>query len=199
MTTGNVFVISAPSGAGKSSLVQALCKKDSQIQVSISHTTRQKRTGDLHGVHYYFIQHEEFKQMLERNEFLEHAQVYDNFYGTHKNTLQQLINAGKDIILEIDHQGALQIRSLIKEAVLIYIFPPSISELENRLNLRNTDSPETIAKRLSMAYEDMAYAKYFDFAVINNDFNEALNNLYSIIMVHRFKVRHILEQLDFFK
>jgi guanylate kinase len=194
MTTGNIFVISAPSGAGKSTLVNALCAKDPQIKVSISHTTREKRPGDKHGVHYYFIKKTEFEQMLSRHEFLEHANVYDNYYGTHKTTIEQLISAGKDIILEIDHQGALQIRKLLKNAILIYVLPPSIETLRQRLQQRNTDAPDIIEKRLSLAMDDISYAKYFDFAVINDDFNQALDNLYSIILVHRLRTRHVLEK-----
>lgn len=196
MTSGNIFVISAPSGAGKSSLVSALCKKDANIQVSISHTTRDKRHGDQHGLHYYFIEKHEFEQMLKKNEFLEHANVYDNYYGTHKNTIEKLLNAGHDIILEIDYQGAMQIRKLLKDAVLIFIFPPNIAQLRYRLQQRNTDSKEVIERRLASALEEISYARYFDFAVINDDFNQALSELYSIITVHRLKTRHILEKLD---
>jgi len=194
MTTGNIFVISAPSGAGKSTLVNALCAKDPQIKVSISHTTREKRPGDKHGVHYYFIEKREFEQMLLKHEFLEHANVYDNYYGTHKTTIEQLINAGKDIILEIDHQGALQIRKLVKDAVLIYILPPNIETLRRRLQHRNTDKPEVIEKRLNLALDDISYAKYFDFAVINDDFDQALADLYSIILVNRLRTQHVLEK-----
>lgn len=192
MTTGNIFVISAPSGAGKSTLVGALCEKDQNIKVSISHTTRDKRPGDKHGEHYYFIEKHEFEHMLKKNEFLEHANVYDNYYGTHKTTLLTLLNKGHDIILEIDHQGAMQIRKLIPEAILIYVLPPSLSELRNRLQKRATDSIQVIEKRLALALNDIAYAKYFDFAVINDDFNLAMSELYSIIMVHRLKAKHIL-------
>jgi|SRR6185437_548305 len=193
MTTGNIYVISAPSGAGKSTLVNALCAKDPQVKVSISHTTREKRPGDEHGVHYYFIKKNEFEQMLSKQEFLEHANVYDNYYGTHKTTIEQLINAGKDIILEIDHQGALQVRKLLKDAVLIYILPPSIETLKKRLHQRNTDAPEIIEKRLALALNDISYAKYFDFAVINDDFHQALDDLYSIILVNRLKTKHVLK------
>jgi len=193
MTTGNIFVISAPSGAGKSTLVNALCAKDPQIKVSISHTTREKRPGDKHGVHYYFIKKHEFEQMLLNHEFLEYANVYDNHYGTHKTTIEQLINAGKDIILEIDYQGALQIRKLVKDAVLIYILPPNIETLRKRLHQRNTDKPEIIEKRLNLALNDISYAKYFDFAVINDDFDQALGDLYSIILVNRLRTKHVLE------
>lgn len=197
MTRGNIFVISAPSGAGKSSLVRALCEKDSNIKVSISHTTRGKRPGDKHGIHYYFIEKSEFEQMLKKNEFLEHAHVYDHYYGTHKTTIEKLLKAGHDIILEIDHQGAMQIRQLLKDAILIYIFPPNLNELRKRLHQRNTDTAEVMEKRLALALNDMSFAKSFDFAVINDDFNQALGELYSIIMVHRLKIKHVLEKLKY--
>lgn len=192
--TGNVFVISAPSGAGKSSLVNALCKKDPQIKVSVSHTTRNKRLGDEEGIHYHFVDTAEFKHMIANNDFLEYATVYDNYYGTHKTTITQLQNMGYDIILEIDRQGALQIRKLLKQAILIYVLPPSIAELRKRLQQRNTDSIETIEKRQGTAIDDISYAKYFDFAIINDDFNAALDELYSIIVVHRLKAQHVLEK-----
>ncbi|MCC2624746.1 MAG: guanylate kinase [Burkholderiales bacterium] len=193
MTTGNIFVISAPSGAGKSTLVSALCARDPQIKVSISHTTREKRPGDEHGVQYYFTSKDEFERMLQNHQFLEHARVYDNYYGTHKTTIEQLVTAGNDIILEIDHQGAMQIRKLIKDATLIYILPPNIETLKQRLLSRNTDKPEVIEKRLNLALDDISYAKYFDFAVINNDFNRAIDDLYSIILSSRLKTKHVLE------
>lgn len=197
MQAGNIFVISAPSGAGKSSLVKTLTEKDSQIKVSISHTTRKKRPGEIDKEHYFFIEKPDFEKMLKHNEFVEYANVYDNYYGTHKTTIENLTRSGHDIILEIDYQGALQIRNLIKEAILIYIFPPSLDELKNRLQKRNTDSQEIIEKRLTLAKNDMSYAKYFDFAVINDNFTQALNDLYSIIMVHRLKTQHVLNSLLF--
>lgn len=195
MQSGNVFVISAPSGAGKSSLVKALCDKDPKIKLSISHTTRNKRPGDLHGVHYYFVSKTEFEAMLNEQEFLEHAIVYDNHYGTHKDTINNLIQNGDDIILEIDWQGARQVRKLLPEATLIFILPPSLNELENRLKNRKTDSNENINKRLNEASKEIAYAKYFDYAIINDDFSIALHHLYSIILVQRLKTKHVLELL----
>jgi guanylate kinase len=190
---GNIFVISAPSGAGKSTLVNALCAKDPRIKVSISHTTRHMRPGDEHGVHYYFTPKDKFEQMLQNHEFLEHARVYDNYYGTHKTTIEKLANAGCDIILEIDHQGAMQIRKLLQDAVLIYILPPNIETLKQRLLGRNTDKPEVIEKRLNLALDDISYARYFDFAVINDDFNQAVDDLYSIILSSRLKTKNVLE------
>jgi len=197
MQTGNIFVISAPSGAGKSSLVKALCEKDSQIKVSISHTTRNIRPGEEDGVNYHFINKSTFEQMLDNGEFLEYAKVYDNYYGTNIKTVKQLISDGYDIILEIDWQGANQIRELLPDSIFIYIFPPSIEELEKRLRLRNTDADEIIQKRLNLAQNDMSHAKRFDYGVINDNFASALNDLYSIILVQRLKIRHILKKLNF--
>jgi guanylate kinase len=194
MKTGNIFVISAPSGAGKSSLVKALCEKDPLVKASISHTTRKMRPGEIEGVHYYFIEKNEFLRMLAHNEFLEHATVYDNYYGTHRRTIELLINSGKDIILEIDYQGAIQIRKLMQEAILIYILPPNMEVLRQRLVKRDTDEAGIIEKRLNLALDDLSYAKYFDFAIINDDFNQALDDLYSIILSHRHKTKEVLKK-----
>jgi guanylate kinase len=182
---GNIFVISAPSGAGKSSLVKELCKLDNRIKTSISHTTRSTRPGEVNGIDYFFISLEEFNQMFKQGQFLECAKVYDNYYGTNLNTINNFLNTGDDIILEIDHQGAEQIKTLIPKAILIYIKPPSIQELAKRLKFRNTDSDNTIEHRLAMADEDMSHAYKFEYTIINNKFDVALQELYSIIMHHR--------------
>ena len=185
---GNIFVISAPSGAGKSSLVKAICKKDPKIRVSISHTTRNMRPGDQHGVDYYFVDAAEFNIMLNNNEFLEHALVYGNYYGTNKNKINELISNGYDIILEIDWQGAKQIKQQNPAAILIFILPPSLDELEKRLRKRNTDSESVIKNRLSLAAEDIAHAKDFDVIIVNDNFDKTIDELYSIILVHRIKI-----------
>ena len=197
MQQGNIFVISAPSGAGKSSLVKALCEKDSKIQVSISHTTRKMRPGDIHGIHYFFVSHNEFEIMLSDKKFLEHAKVYDNYYGTHIDNIKQLQNSGQDIILEIDNQGASQVKKIFDDATLIYILPPSLEELEKRLNNRNTDSSDVINKRLSEAKNDISHANEFDYIIINDDFSSALQDLYSIILVSRMKANRVLATYKF--
>lgn len=197
MQQGNIYVISAPSGAGKSSLVKALCEKDPKIQVSISHTTRKMRHGDIHGIHYFFVSHDEFESMLLDKKFLEHAKVYDNYYGTHIDNIKQLQNTGQDIILEIDNQGASQVKQIFADVTLIYILPPSLEKLKNRLISRNTDSAEVINKRLSQAKNDISHAKEFDYIVINDDFSIALQDLYSIILVSRMKAHKILEYYKF--
>lgn len=186
-TTGNIYVISAPSGAGKSSLVAALCKKDSSVQLSISHTTRKIRPGEIEGINYFFISVSKFKEMLANGEFLEYANVYGNYYGTNINTIKNFLNSGRDIILEIDYQGAMQIRHIFPNAKLIFITPPSLAELENRLRARNTDDEDTIQKRINSATEDMMHQDKFDHIIINNNFNTALDELYSIIMANREK------------
>ena len=197
MQQGNIFVISAPSGAGKSSLVKALCEKDKKIQVSISHTTRKMRPGDIHGLHYFFVSHNEFEEMLRQDKFLEHAKVYDNFYGTHIDSIKKIQSNGQDIILEIDNQGASQVKQIFPNAILIYILPPSLDELKKRLINRNTDSTETIEKRLGQAQKDISHAKEFDYIVINDNFATALDELYSIIMVSRMKSNTVLETYKF--
>jgi len=187
MRNGNIFVISAPSGAGKSSLVNAVRKKDQKIKVSISHTTRNIRPGEQDGVDYYFVSPAKFRSMLNDGEFLEHALVYDNHYGTNKNTINKLIAGGYDVILEIDWQGAQQIKQQNPAAILIFILPPNLIELENRLKNRNTDSKEVIKKRLNLAKDDINHAKDFDITLINDNFDRTVGELYSIILVHRTK------------
>jgi guanylate kinase len=196
-TIGNIFVISAPSGAGKSSLVKALCNLDPKIKVSISHTTRLIRAGETEGLEYHFISTETFKKMIEEKSFIEFAKVYDNYYGTSIAMVNKIINSGYDLILEIDHQGALQIKELFLDARLIYILPPSKEELSKRLNNRKTDSMDVINKRLALAAEDISYAHHFDFAVINDDFNIALHDIYSIIRSSRFEANKVLKNYKF--
>lgn len=197
MNTGNIFVISAPSGAGKSSLVKALCESDSQIKVCISHTTRKIRANEKDGVNYFFINLAEFEHMLKDKQFVEHALVYGNYYGTHIATIQKLQKSGQDIILEIDYQGAMQIRKLFPQSTLIYILPPSLKELRNRLLVRNTDNADIISRRLNLAKEDISHAVEFDYAVINDNFDTALHNLYSIILVQRLRAEKVLCNYNF--
>lgn len=193
MSRGKIYVIAAPSGAGKSTLVNALCKLDDGVQLSVSHTTRGIRPGEKNGVNYFFVSTIEFQKMVENNDFLEYAEVYGNFYGTNINTIKEFLATGKDIILEIDWQGARQIRKLFNDAVLIFIAPPSLEILEQRLRNRKTDSLEVIEKRLSMAMEDVSHVAEFDYIVINDDFNTALQDLCSIIRAARNKTARKLE------
>jgi len=184
---GNLFVVSAPSGTGKSSLVKALLELDSRLQVSISHTTRAPRGQEQHGREYWFISQDEFRQMIDRGEFFEHAEVHGNCYGTSRTAIEQRIQHGDDIVLEIDWQGALQIKKIFPNAVLIFILPPSYEELLQRLNRRGEDKPEVIETRMRNARIEVAQAKYFDFVVVNALFESALFDLKAIVHSQRLK------------
>lgn len=182
---GTLFIISAPSGAGKTSLVTKLIDRDSRIQASVSSTTRPKRDGEEDGVNYHFLSVETFQQKIENGDFLEHAKVFDNFYGTSKTDVDTLLAAEKDVILEIDWQGAQQVRALMPTAVSIFILPPSLKELERRLKGRGTDSEAVIQQRTDEAIAEMQHYKEFDYLVINNHFDIALNDLHSIFLANR--------------
>lgn len=192
MYLGSLFIISAPSGAGKSSLVKQLCHKDNLIKTTTSYTTRKIRNGEVDGREYFFIDLDSFKQMQEANEFLEVAQVYDNWYATNQNNVKELRSQGFDVILEIDHQGAENIKKLIPEAILIYVMPPNLQTLAKRLATRNTDDEKSINKRLALAITDASYANEYDYIIINDNFNQALDDLYSIIQVTRLKSEKVL-------
>ena len=195
MNRGNIYVIAAPSGAGKSTLVNALCALDPQVQLSVSHTTRGMRPGETDGVNYFFVSVDSFKTMIANNDFLEYAQVYENYYGTNINTIKQFLATGKDIILEIDWQGAQQIRKLFHDAVLIFILPPSLPILAERLKNRNTDSANVIEKRLSVAMDDISHAPEFDYLIINDSLDIALQDLCSIIRAPRNKTVKMLDNI----
>lgn len=184
---GNLFVVAAPSGAGKSSLVKALLELDAGLALSISHTTRAPRGQEAHGREYYFVDDAAFDSMVEQGDFLEWAQVHDRRYGTSTAAIEQRIAAGQDIVLELDFQGALQVRSLFSQAVLIFVLPPSLQELEARLIRRAEDSPEVIAKRLHNAGLEMAHAPEFDFVIINALFDKAVFDLKSIVQAQRLR------------
>lgn len=184
---GNLFVVSAPSGTGKSSLVNALLEVDSRLQVSVSHTTRSPRGQEQHGREYWFTSKEDFQSMIDRGEFFEHAQVHGNFYGTSRKAIEDRIQSGDDIVLEIDWQGALQIKRIFPNAILIFIMPPSYEELLQRLNRRGEDVPEVIEMRMANARIEVAQAQHFDFVVINALFESALFDLKSIVHAQRLK------------
>lgn len=188
--SGNLFIVSAPSGAGKSSLVKALLERDTAIRLSVSYTTRLPRAGEIDGVHYHFVSRDTFQERLGRGEFLESAEVYGNFYGTSQNWIEEEMAAGRDILLEIDWQGAAQVRRLMPEALSIFILPPSLAELQRRLDGRGTDSAEIIAKRMAAAREDISHAQEFDYLVVNDVFDDALADLLAIarsqrLLMHR--------------
>lgn len=175
--TGRLFILSAPSGAGKTSLAQALVEQESDVVASISHTTRPMRAGEVDGKDYFFITVETFNEMIRRNDFLEYAKVFGNFYGTSRPSVQSLLNQGLKVILEIDWQGAAQIRHRIKNSVSIFILPPSRAELENRLRNRGQDSDEVIAERMRDAKSEISHYEEFDHVILNGDFDNALQEL----------------------
>ena len=178
---GKLFVIAAPSGAGKTSLVRALLQRNNDLRFSISYTTRPQRPNERNGRDYFFVDHPSFQAMVEAGEFLEYAKVFDNYYGTSKSQVLSILTAGSDVILEIDWQGAQQIRQAMPECQTIFILPPSRAELERRLRTRATDSDEVIARRLRDSIGDMSHWNEFDYVVVNDDFDKALNNLAHII------------------
>ena len=184
-TTGNLYIISAPSGAGKTSLVKKLIATVENLIVSVSHTTRQSREGEIHGKDYFFVSVDDFRAMQNDNAFLESAQVFDNFYGTAKKTVETNLAQGDDVILEIDWQGAKQVRDLMPNSYSIFILPPSTHILRERLEGRGKDSVEIIDRRMQDAVAEMSHYGEFDYLVVNDDFNIALNELESIIMANR--------------
>jgi guanylate kinase len=188
MVKGKLFVITAPSGAGKTSLVRALLEADSQAMLSISYTTRPMRPGEVDGKDYHFVTREAFEAMLERGDFLESAEVYGNYYGTSQPWLEGAMNSGSDVILEIDWQGAAQVRKLFPGAVGVFILPPSIDVLRQRLNSRGQDSDEVIARRVAAAKEDMSHVNEFDYVIINNQFDVALQDLLAVFRAERLRL-----------
>lgn len=184
---GNLFVVAAPSGAGKSSLVKALLELDAKLSVSVSHTSRDPRGQEQHGREYLFVSVEEFRGMIDRGEFFEWAKVHDNLYGTSRTAIEARLAHGDDVVLEIDYQGALQIKQLFPHAVLIFILPPSWDELKQRLIRRGDTADDVIAKRMKTAREEVAQAKHFDFVVINAVFETAIFDLKSIVQAQRLK------------
>lgn len=184
---GNLFIISSPSGAGKSSLISALLKKHQDMQVSVSHTTRAPRPGEIDGEHYHFTDVNSFKSLIEDKGFYEWAEVFGNFYGTSKQAIQEQLAQGIDVFLDIDWQGAQQLRKLMPEVISIFILPPSRDELESRLNKRGQDSAEVIAKRMAQAQSEMSHYDEYDFLLINDDFEQTLLQFESIVLAHRQK------------
>jgi guanylate kinase len=178
---GRLFVIAAPSGAGKTSLVRALMEREPALRFSISYTTRPQRPTEQHGRDYFFVGRDEFERMVAAGEFLEHARVFDNCYGTARRQVEQALAAGQDLILEIDWQGAAQVRAALPECVSVFILPPSRPELERRLRGRGTDAEEVIQRRLRDAASDMAHWREFDHVVVNDRFDQALAELQDVV------------------
>ena len=190
MNKGLLILISAPSGAGKTSLVNEIIDRDDLLIKSVSHTTRAKRPGEEESIDYFFTTESEFNQMVSNNDFIEHAEVFGNFYGTSKNYVEENLDSGFDVILEIDWQGARQIQSVKREAISIFIAPPTKQELENRLRKRGKDSEETISIRMSQATSDMKKAESYNYVVVNDSFETATNQLLTIISAERLRTSH---------
>ena len=204
MSLGNLYILSAPSGAGKSSLINALLADlpRNEVRLSISHTTRNPRPAEEDGVHYYFTTHAEFEALIEKDHFLEWAEVFGNYYGTSLPMIEKSLEQGVDVFLDIDWQGARQIRQKVPNVKTIFILPPSREELKNRLVGRGQDSEETIAKRMAEAKSEMSHYSEFDYVIVNDDFQQALSELKAILTAERLKlvsqeIRHkaLIEQL----
>ncbi len=191
-TPGNLFVVAAPSGAGKSSLVKALLELDSHLAVSVSHTTRAPRGQEQQGREYWFIGVDEFRQMAAQGDFFEWAEVHGNLYGTSRPAIEDRLAQGDDVVLEIDWQGALQIKQIFSHAILIFVLPPSWAELAQRLKRRGEDGVEVIARRMQNAREEVAQARHFDFVIINGLFETALFDLKTV--VHSQRLRYAAQQ-----
>ncbi len=185
---GTLFTVSAPSGAGKTSLVARLLDELDNVQVSVSHTTRAMRPGERDGVNYHFVSHDTFAAMLQDSAFLEHAQVFDNYYGTSQQWVEATLASGRDVILEIDWQGAQQVRKLMPDTVSIFILPPSQQALRERLTGRGQDDVTVINRRMSAAVAEMSHYVEGDYVVINDDFEIALNELKAVLLSHRLQL-----------
>ena len=186
--SGNLFIVCAPSGTGKTSLVGQLMKADREIRLSVSYTTRPPRPGEADGREYHFVPERQFEEMLEQGGFLESARVHGNYYGTSQRWINERRAAGNDILLEIDWQGAAQVRRLMPDSIGIFILPPSFEALTARLNNRAQDPPDVIARRLAAAREEISHFPEFDYVIVNDDFDEAVRDLSSIVRAQRLRV-----------
>ena len=190
MTNGTLYIISAASGAGKTTLVNAVLQQVDDLEVSVSHTTRAPREGEVDGVNYHFVDKDRFEEMVEASEFIEYATVFGNMYGTSRQHIQEQLLKGKDVILEIDWQGARQIRQLMPDCKSVFIVPPSTEALRQRLTSRGTDDEDIIARRMQEAISEMSHYVEYDYLVINDDFDEARENLTAIIRGNRMLHAH---------
>lgn len=184
---GKLFILSAPSGTGKTSLTKSLLRKNINLWLSISYTSRLMRPSEVEGHDYFFVERKIFEQMLGNEEFIESAEIYGNLYGTSQNWINEAINSGKDILLEIDGQGARQVRKIFSDVVSIFILPPSLEVLEDRLKNRNQDSKEVIAKRMAAAKEEISHVSEYDYVIINDNMDIALRDLVSVVQSERLR------------
>ena len=197
---GLLLVVSGPSGAGKGTICKSILEQNDHIKLSISATTRKPRTGEVHGVNYFFIDKEEFKKMIEQGEFLEYAQIYDNFYGTPKAAIMETLEKGQDVILEIEMQGARQVKEVYPEGIFVFVLPPSLKELKNRIVGRGTETAEEIEKRFSCAFEEIKQIDDYDYFIVNQDVEKSVKELESIISSEKNKVtRYKNNIIDKFK
>jgi len=186
---GHLYIVTAPSGAGKTTLVRLLLERDQGIRLSVSHTTRAPRAGEENGIAYHFVDEAAFLEMIRANDFLEWAEVHGNYYGTSRRWIESEMAAGRDVLLEIDWQGAQQVRQVFPAAIGVFILPPSIGELERRLSGRGTDSAATIARRMAAARDEMRHVGEFDYVIINDDLQQALEDLRSVTRASRLAYR----------
>lgn len=191
---GLLIVISGPSGAGKGTICKALLKEN-DFWISVSATTRQPRAGEVDGANYYFLTKEEFKKRIDCDDFLEHAEVYGNYYGTPKSNALKAIENGRDVILEIDIQGALKVKESYPEGVFIFILPPSMEELKNRIINRESETPESLMTRFKSAYKEVNYVSKYNYAVVNDTVEEAVNKIHSIIVAERCRVDRVKDKI----
>lgn len=193
---GTLFIVSAPSGAGKTSLVNRLVSEQMQVCISVSHTTRDKRPAEEDGKDYHFVDQATFVQMVKDDCFLEHAKVFDNYYGTSKDWVEQTLTTGQDVILEIDWQGAVQVRRLVPQAVTVFVLPPSMAALEARLKARQSDSDEVIARRIAGARAEISHYVEFDYLIVNDDFETALRELNAVVLSQRLQAAKQQQKLQ---
>lgn len=185
--SGRLFILSAPSGTGKTSLTKSLIRKNINLSLSISYTSRLMRSSEVEGHDYFFVERNIFEQMLEDGELVESAEIYGNLYGTSRKWINEAINSGKDILLEIDGQGARQVREIFPDVVSIFVLPPSLEVLENRLKDRNQDTKEVIAKRMAAAKEEISHVSEYDYVIINDNMDVALRDLVSVVQSERLR------------
>ncbi|MDF1583733.1 MAG: guanylate kinase [Methyloprofundus sp.] len=195
MNKGKLYIISAPSGAGKTSLIKKLVPITDKLMVSVSHTTRAQRPGEVNGIDYFFTSVEQFKNLIDQQAFLEYAQVFDNYYGTSQKSVEDSLKQGNDVILEIDWQGAEQIRYSLPDAISIFILPPSTEILRQRLQGRGQDSKAVIDRRMQDAVNEMSHFAEYNYLVVNDDFNHALTELKAIILANRLTIEHQQQNL----